>query len=293
MFAAVRPDLPARYILTISCVDRPGIVGAVGTFFAAQRCNIVDSAQFGGHDNGRFFMRVLFESFDSNATGDVLRERFATISLSYAMDWALHEAAARPNTLLLVSKLDHCLNDLLYRSKLGALPMTPVAIVSNHPDAATLAQGYGVPFHHLPVTPDTKPAQEAELYSLVEHYDVELTVLARYMQVLSDDLTRKLAGRAINIHHGLLPSFKGAKPYHQAYAQGVKLIGATAHYVTADLDEGPIIAQEVARVEYNMHVEDLVALGRDVECMTLAHAVKWHLERRVFLDGTRTIVFRD
>ena len=155
--------MPTRYILTISCIDRPGIVGAVGTFFAAQRCNIVDSAQFGGHDTGRFFMRVLFESFDAAATGDVLRERFTTISLPYAMDWALHEAAARPNTLLLVSRLDHCLNDLLYRSKLGALPMTPVAIVSNHTDAATLAQSYGVPFHHLPVTPDTKPAQEAEL----------------------------------------------------------------------------------------------------------------------------------
>ncbi len=209
------------------------------------------------------------------------------------MEWALYDAAARPNVLLLVSKLDHCLNDLLYRSRIGSVPMTPVAVASNHPDTAALAHSYGVPFYHLPVTATTRAAQEAELYALVERHDVELTVLARYMQILSDDLTHKLAGRAITIHHGLLPSFKGAKPYHQAYAQGVKLIGATAHYVTADLDEGPIIDQEVARVEYNMRVEDLIALGRDVECIALARAVKWHLERRVSLDGARTIVFRD
>ena len=281
-----------RYILTLSCTDRPGIVGAVGTFLAAQRCNIVDSAQFGDLDTGRFFMRVVFESLDTAAGGDELRERFRTIALPYAMQWALHDASARPNVLLLVSKLDHCLNDLLYRSKVGSLPMNPVAIVSNHADTATLAQSYGVPFHHLPVSTDTKPAQEAALYALLRRYDVELTVLARYMQVLSDDLSQKLAGRAINIHHGLLPSFKGAKPYHQAYAHGVKLVGATAHYVTADLDEGPIIDQEVARVEYNMRVDDLVALGRDVECIALARAVKWHLERRVFLNGAKTVVFR-
>lgn len=281
-----------RHILTLSCTDRTGIVGAVGTFLAAQRCYIVDSAQFGDIDTGRFFMRVQFESNDAAATGDALRERFAAVARPYAMQWALHDAAARPKVLLLVSKLDHCLNDLLYRSKVGSLPMTAVAVVSNHPDAEPLAQNYHVPFHHLPITASTKSAQEAELYGLIEGYGAELTVLARYMQVLSDDLSQKLAGRAINIHHGLLPSFKGAKPYHQAYARGVKLIGATAHYVTADLDEGPIIDQEVARVEYNMRIDDLVALGRDVECIALAKAVKWHLERRVFLNGAKTVVFR-
>ncbi|MBS0320591.1 MAG: formyltetrahydrofolate deformylase [Proteobacteria bacterium] len=284
--------MPARHVLTLSCTDQPGIVGAVGSFLAQQRCNIVDSAQFGDLDSGRFFMRVLFEALDEAPRDGALRAAFAAIAATYGMTWALHDAEARPPVLLLVSKQDHCLNDLLYRQRIGALPMTPVAIASNHRDAEGLAASYGVPFHHLPVTPDTKSAQEAELLSLIETTGAELVVLARYMQILSDDLARKLEGRAINIHHGLLPSFKGAKPYHQAYARGVKLIGATAHYVTGDLDEGPIIDQEVARVEYNMRVDDLVALGRDVECIALARAVRWHLEHRVFLNGGKTVVFR-
>ena len=284
--------MTSRYILTLSCTDRPGIVGAVGTFLALHRCNIIDSAQFGDLDTGHFFMRVLFEALAGAHGIDELTGKFSEVAATFGMGWAFHDASVKPKVLLLVSKLDHCLNDLLYRTKVGSLPMTPVGIASNHPDTAPLAASYGIPFHHLPITPETKPAQEAALYALVQQSGAELTVLARYMQILSDTLARQLEGRAINIHHGLLPSFKGAKPYHQAYARGVKLVGATAHYVTADLDEGPIIDQEVARVEYTMGVDDLVALGRDVECIALARAVKWHLERRVFLNGSKTVVFR-
>jgi formyltetrahydrofolate deformylase len=208
------------------------------------------------------------------------------------MSWAIHDAAHRPRVLILVSKQDHCLNDLLYRHKVGALRMDPVAIVSNHRDTAALAASYGIPFHWLPVTSATKAQQEAKLWDLIRACGAELVVLARYMQVLSDELARRLEGWAINIHHSFLPSFKGAKPYHQAYARGVKLIGATAHYVTHDLDEGPIIEQDVARVEYNMRPDDLVAVGRDVECLVLARAVRCHLEHRIFLNGPKTVVFR-
>jgi formyltetrahydrofolate deformylase len=285
-----------RHILTLSCKDRPGIVGAVGTFLADRGCNILESHQFGDVDTGRFFMRVVFEAVDPSVSAATLRASveapFAPIAASFGMRWALHDAAARPRVLVLVSKLDHCLNDLLYRQKIGALRMEPVAIVSNHRDTYRLAASYDIPFHHLPVTAATKPAQEAKLAALIDESGAELVVLARYMQILSDGLAAKLEGRAINIHHGLLPSFKGARPYHQAYERGVKLIGATAHYVTADLDEGPIIEQDVARVDYGMRAEDLVALGRDIECVVLARAVRFHLERRVFLDGVKTIVFR-
>lgn len=282
----------ARYILTLSCMDRPGIVGAVGTFLAEHGCNILESAQFDDEDTGRFLMRVVFEPVVSGVTHAGLDGAFAGIADRFGMQWAIHDAAHRPRVLIMVSKQDHCLNDLLYRYKVGALRMEPVAIVSNHLDTRQLAASYNIPFHHLPVTPETKAQQEAKLWNLVDEYRVELVVLARYMQVLSDDLARKLEGRAINIHHSFLPSFKGAKPYHQAYARGVKLIGATAHYVTRDLDEGPIIEQEVARVEYNMRADDLVALGRDVECLALARAVRCHLEHRVFLSGQKTVVFR-
>ena len=281
-----------RYILTLACTDRPGIVGAVGTLLAEAGCNIVESAQFGDVDTGRFFMRVVFEPVRSGIDSPVIERAFAAVASRFGMEWKLHDAHARPRVLILVSKQDHCLNDLLYRAKVGALPMTVAAIVSNHADTRPLAGAYGIAFHHLPVTHATKPAQEAALAALIDEAHVELVVLARYMQVLSDDLARRLAGRAINIHHGLLPSFKGARPYHQAYDRGVKLIGATAHYVTSDLDEGPIIEQEVARVDYNMRVDDLVALGRDVECVALARAVRFHLEQRVFLNGGKTVVFR-
>jgi len=281
-----------QFILTLSCRDRPGIVGAVGTCLAEYDCNIIDSAQFGDLDTAQFLMRVLFERLDGSTDPAPLASAFAAIAERFAMSWQMHDAAHKPRVLIMVSRLDHCLNDLLYRYKIGALPMNPVAIVSNHRDTYQLAASYNVPFFHLPVTSATKPAQEAKLWNLIEDERVELVVLARYMQVLSDDLCRKLEGRAINIHHSFLPSFKGAKPYHQAYARGVKLIGATAHYVTPELDEGPIIEQEVARVDYKMGIEDLAAVGRDAECQALARAVKYHLEHRVFLNGQKTVVFR-
>jgi len=286
------PVPPPRLVLTLSCTDRPGIVGAVGMFLAQSDCNIVESAQFGDVDHGRFFMRVVFEPLRAGATQASIEKAFARVAKAFGMDWAIHDAHRKARALILVSKQDHCLNDLLYRTRIGALPMVVAAIASNHGDAETLAASYGVPFHHLPVTAATKPKQEAKLRELIAQTGAELVILARYMQVMSDALARDLAGRAINIHHGLLPSFKGARPYHQAYDRGVKLIGATAHYVTSELDEGPIIDQEVARVDYTMRVDDLVALGRDVECLALARAVKVHLERRVFLNGAKTVVFR-
>jgi formyltetrahydrofolate deformylase len=283
---------PAQHVLTLSCGDRPGIVGAVGNFLADRKCNIIDSAQFGDPDTGRFFMRVVYDRLDPGSDPAALAAAFAEIAQRFAMRWEIHDATHRMRVLIMVSKLDHCLNDLLYRYKVGALPMQPVAVVSNHRDTYQLAASYGVPFFHLPVTAETKPQQEAKLWTLIEEERAELVVLARYMQVLSDGLCRKLEGRAINIHHSFLPSFRGAKPYHQAHERGVKLIGATAHYVTAELDEGPIIEQEVARVDYKMGVDDLAALGRDVECQALARAVKCHLEHRVFLNGRKTVVFR-
>lgn len=283
---------PPRLILTLACDDRPGIVGAVGTFLADQGCNIVESAQFGDPDTGHFMMRTVFEPLREAVTRSTLAPAFAEVGQRFAMQWELHDASERMRVLILVSKLDHCLNDLLYRYKVGQLSMNPVAIVSNHRDTYRLAASYDVPFHHLPVTPATKAVQEAKLEALIREYDADLVVLARYMQILSDDLAKKLEGRAINIHHSFLPSFKGARPYHQAYARGVKLIGATAHYVTGDLDEGPIIEQEVERVDYQMGPDALAAVGRDVECIALARAVRFHLEHRVFLNGAKTVVFK-
>ncbi|HEX8011786.1 MAG TPA: formyltetrahydrofolate deformylase, partial [Casimicrobiaceae bacterium] len=240
---AARPPTPTppQFILKLSCRDRPGIVGAVGNFLAERNCNIIDSAQFGDLDTGRFFMRVVYERLARAADSEALQAGFEETAARFAMRWEIHDAAYRPRVLIMVSKLDHCLNDLLYRYKIGALPMQPVAVVSNHRDTYQLAASYGIPFLHLPLTADTKAQQEAKLWSLIEEERSELVVLARYMQVLSDELCRKLEGRAINIHHSFLPSFRGAKPYHQAYERGVKVIGATAHYVTAELDEGPII----------------------------------------------------
>ena len=288
----MRPPLHPRFVLTLSCGDRPGIVAAVASFLAGNDCNVIDSAQFGDVDTGRFMMRVLLERLDGAPERPTLATTFAAVGERFAMRWALHDAAERPRVLIMVSKLDHCLNDLLYRYRIGALPMDPVAIVSNHRDSYQLAASYNVPFFHLPVTQQNKARQEAKLSAIIEEERAELVVLARYMQVLSNELCHKLEGRAINIHHSFLPGFKGAKPYHQAYARGVKLIGATAHYVTPELDEGPIIEQEVARVDYKMGADDLVALGRDVECLVLARAVKYHLEHRVFLNGQKTVVFR-
>jgi len=281
---------PEQYILTLSCPDRPGIVHAVSSYLFMTGGNIEDSRQFGDHDTGLFFMRVHF-SVDGAATLEGLRASFAAVGDSFRMDWQLHRAGARMRVLLMVSRYGHCLNDLLFRSRIDALPVEIAAVVSNHTDFAGLAGSYGVPFHHIPVTKDTRAEAEARLLELVERERVELVVLARYMQVLSDDLCKRLPGRIINIHHSFLPSFKGAKPYHQAHARGVKLIGATAHYVTADLDEGPIIEQEVERVGHESSPDQLVAVGRDVECQVLARAVKWHSEHRVLLNGSRTVVF--
>ncbi|WP_344439248.1 formyltetrahydrofolate deformylase [Kitasatospora nipponensis] len=283
---------PSQYVLTLSCPDKQGIVHAVSSYLFMTNCNIIDSQQFGDRDSdsGLFFMRVHF-SAEAPVSVESLRASFAAIGTSFGMEWALHPSAEKMRIVLMVSRFGHCLNDLLFRASIGALPVEIAAVVSNHTDFAELTASHGIPFVHIPVTRETKADAERRLLDLVEAEGVELVVLARYMQVLSDDLCKALSGRVINIHHSFLPSFKGAKPYHQAHARGVKLIGATAHYVTADLDEGPIIEQEVARVQHDVTPDQLVALGRDVECQALARAVKWHSEHRVLLNGTRTVVF--
>ncbi|HSA52339.1 MAG TPA: formyltetrahydrofolate deformylase [Yinghuangia sp.] len=288
--APVPAESAEQYVLTLSCPDKRGIVHAVASFLMMTGCNIVDSQQFGDRDTGLFFMRVHFTA-EENVTLDALRAGFTAVGASFQMDWQIHDADSRMRVIVMVSKFGHCLNDLLFRASIGALPVDIVAVVSNHRDFEELSASYGVPFHHIPVTRETKPEAEARLVELVRDLDVELVVLARYMQVLSNDLCKELEGRAINIHHSFLPSFKGAKPYHQAHARGVKLIGATAHYVTADLDEGPIIEQEVERVDHAVTPEQLVAVGRDVECQALSRAVKWHSEHRVLRNGSRTVVF--
>ncbi|MEU5267122.1 formyltetrahydrofolate deformylase [Streptomyces hygroscopicus] len=282
--------VPDQYVLTLSCPDKQGIVHAVSSYLFMTGCNIEDSQQFGDRDTGLFFMRVAFRAVSPVKVED-LRASFAAVGDSFQMDWAIHRADQKMRVLIMVSKFGHCLNDLLFRSRIGALPVEIAAVVSNHTDFEELVGSYGIPFHHIPVTKDTKREAEGRLLDLVRAEHVELVVLARYMQVLSDDLCKELSGRIINIHHSFLPSFKGAKPYHQAHARGVKLIGATAHYVTADLDEGPIIEQEVERVGHELTPDQLVAVGRDVECQALARAVKWHSERRVLLNGHRTVVF--
>ncbi|HET6354083.1 formyltetrahydrofolate deformylase [Streptomyces sp. NPDC002659] len=279
-----------QYVLTLSCPDKKGIVHAVSSYLYITGCNIEDSQQFGDRDTGLFFMRVHF-SAEEPVTVEKLRAGFAAVGESFRMDWQIHSAEEPMRIILMVSKFGHCLNDLLFRWRTGALPVEIAAVVANHTDFEELVTSYGIPFHHIPVTKDTKAAAEAQVLELVRAENVELVVLARYMQVLSDDLCKQLSGRIINIHHSFLPSFKGAKPYHQAHARGVKLIGATAHYVTADLDEGPIIEQEVERVGHQVTPEQLVAVGRDVECQALARAVKWHAEHRILLNGRRTVVF--
>lgn len=281
---------PPQYVLTMSCPDKQGIVHAVSSYLFMTGCNILDSQQFGDRETGLFFMRVHFEA-EPPVTVEKLRASFAAVGDSFRMDWQIHRSEERMRIILMVSKFGHCLNDLLFRSRIGALPVEIAAVVSNHTDFAELVGSYDIPFVHIPVTKATKDAAEAELLELVRSENIELVVLARYMQVLSDTLCKELSGRIINIHHSFLPSFKGAKPYHQAHARGVKLIGATAHYVTADLDEGPIIEQEVERVGHEVTPDQLVAIGRDVECQALARAVKWHSEHRVLLNGSRTVVF--
>jgi formyltetrahydrofolate deformylase len=280
----------STYILTLSCPDRTGIVHAVSGFLLERGGNIEEAAQYNDHDTGLFFMRVQFAC--EQADGATLEAQWGEFALTFGMTWDLHATAQPMRTVIMVSKEGHCLNDLLFRWKSGLLPLDIRAIVSNHREFYQLAASYNVPFHHIPVTTATKQQAEARQYEIIQAEGAELVVLARYMQILSDDLCRKLAGRAINIHHSFLPSFKGAKPYYQAHDRGVKLIGATAHYVTADLDEGPIIEQDVARVDHSKTVEDLTAQGRDTESQVLARAVKWHSEHRVLINGHKTVIFK-
>lgn len=285
-----------QYILNLSCLDQRGIVQRVSGFLAEHGCNIIDSAQFGDQQSKLFFMRVHFSAEDKALTEEVLRETFSALADTMQMNWQLHDALKKPRVLLMVSKIGHCLNDLLFRYKSGLLPVEIPAIVSNHTDFYQLAASYNIPFHHLPLAtgaPEAaKRAQEERILEIVKTADIDLIVLARYMQILSPEMCTALEGRAINIHHSFLPSFKGAKPYYQAHDRGVKLIGATAHFVTGHLDEGPIIEQDVARVDHAMDPATLTAIGRDVECVVLARAVKYFVEHRILLNGHKTVVFK-
>jgi formyltetrahydrofolate deformylase len=280
----------ATYILTLSCPDRLGLVHAVSGFLLERGGNIEEAAQYNDVDTGLFFMRVQFAC--PAVTQEVLNEQLSVLAQPFGMQWHLHARAQPMRTVIMVSKEGHCLNDLLFRWKCGLLQLDIRAIISNHREFYQLAASYNVPFHHFAVSATSKAQVEAKQYEIIQSEDAELVVLARYMQVLSDDLCHKLSGRTINIHHSFLPSFKGAKPYRQAHDRGVKLIGATAHYVTAELDEGPIIEQDVARVDHSKSVEDLAALGRDTESQVLARAVKWHSEHRVLINGHKTVIFK-
>ncbi|HZX26664.1 MAG TPA: formyltetrahydrofolate deformylase [Telluria sp.] len=286
----------SEYILTLSCKDRRGIVHRVSGFLAEHGCNIIDSAQFGDAESQLFFMRTHFALEDGAVTDAALRRDFDAFCAEMAMDGQLHDAHRKPRVMIMVSKIGHCLNDLLFRYKSGLLPVEIPAIVSNHMDFYQLAASYNIPFHHLPLAAGadeaTKLAQEARVLDLMRQHEVDLVVLARYMQILSPGLCEAMRGKAINIHHSFLPSFKGAKPYAQAHKRGVKLIGATAHFVTGDLDEGPIIEQDVERVDHAMDVDTLSAIGADVECVVLARAVKWFVEHRILPNGDKTVVFK-
>jgi formyltetrahydrofolate deformylase len=287
-----RPADSQHGVLVLSCKDAPGIVHAVSGLLVQERCTIVESHQFDSLTSGMFYMRVEFAHVDGAPLDlPALREAFEETAQRFEMSWRLADAAERQRVLIMVSQYAHCLNDLLFRNSVGELNLDVVAVVSNHPTLAGIAEFYGVPFHHIPVTRDTKAEAEAALLDVVRAERVQLVVLARYMQILSDDLCRQLGGQAINIHHSMLPSFKGARPYHQAHERGVKFIGATAHYVTADLDEGPIIEQEMLRVDHSSSPEELAARGREAETRALAHAVRWHTENRVIIHGNRTVVF--
>ena len=285
----------ATSILTLSCQDQRGIVQRVSGFLADHGCNILDSAQFGDTQSKLFFMRVHFQHEDTQLGFEELRAAFGKLATTMKMTWDMHDAAVKPRVLIMVSKIGHCLNDLLFRYRSGLLPVEIVGIVSNHTDFYQLAASYNIPFHHFPLatgaSAEAKQAQEQKVLDLVKTHQVDLVVLARYMQILSSSMCEALRGKAINIHHSFLPSFKGAKPYYQAHERGVKLIGATAHFVTGDLDEGPIIEQGVERVDHAMGPETLTAIGRDVECVVLARAVKWFVEHRILLNGHKTVVF--
>jgi formyltetrahydrofolate deformylase len=293
---SIPPELSttsASYILTATTRGRIGIIAAMAGFLAERGCYIDDMAQFDDLTTGQFFVRAVFRA-EAGKTPSLnrLTEEFKQVGERFDMEWSIQDGSTRKRVLIMVSKFDHCLNDLLYRWRTGELRIDIPAIVSNHPDLEPLALWHNIPFYHLPVTPETKAEQEAKLMDLVEETGTDLVVLARYMQILSSDLCERLSGRAINIHHSFLPGFKGAKPYHQAFERGVKLIGATAHYVTSDLDEGPIIEQVVERVDHSYRPEYLVAAGRQTECLALARAVAYDTEHRIFLNGNRTVVFR-
>jgi formyltetrahydrofolate deformylase len=288
-------DRGREFVLTLSCPDKPGIVYAVSSFLVQHSANILASQQYGEpateSPDGWFFMRVHFCLPSPGQPLAELERSFSWVAEAFHMTWQLHEAAARVRTLIMVSRLGHCLNDLLFRWKTGSLPVDVAGVVSNHPDFGELAASYRIPFHHIPVTPQDRAAAESQLLDVIDGTGADLIVLARYMQILSGEVCKRVEGRMINIHHSFLPSFKGAKPYHQAHARGVKLVGATAHYVTPDLDEGPIIEQDVIRVNHALSAERLAEAGRDVEAQVLARAVTWHAEHRVLLNGDRTVVF--
>jgi formyltetrahydrofolate deformylase len=298
---AEEPAAGVEHVMTVDCAESPGIVHAVSGFLLNHGCDIIDIKQYRDKGEGHFFMRVHFSSAQESPAHESpaqesfteeLRRDFTPVAEQWQMNWQLEPHGRKRRVLVMVSKMGHCLNDLLFRAGTGDIPVEIVAVVSNHREQEELVQWHGIPFFHLPVTKDTKSDAEARLLELVDEFDVELVVLARYMQVLSDDLSAKLAGRTINIHHSFLPSFKGAKPYHQAYERGVKTVGATAHYVNAELDEGPIISQQVIDVDHTYTADDLVAVGRDAECAALRNAVRWHCEGRILLLGNRTVILR-
>lgn len=279
------------YILLMSCQDTVGIVAAVSGFLSHHKAFIAESSQYSDLDTNRFFMRIVFLPDAANPGLPYYAEKFSEVAQRFSMDWSMHDAGRKARVLILVSKFDHCLNDLLYRYRTGALPVEIAGVVSNHPDLESIVRWHDIPFHHLPVGPNNRAAQEKQIMDLIKSQTIDLVVLARYMQVLSADMCKSLAGRAINIHHSFLPGFKGANPYAQAHARGVKLIGATAHYVTPDLDEGPIIEQEAQRIDHTRTTEQLRAIGRDIENIVLARAVLYHIEHRVFINGRKTVVF--
>jgi formyltetrahydrofolate deformylase len=285
------PSDPVRFVLTLSCGDRRGIVAAVANSITSQDCNIVESAQYGDPETERFFMRVAFAA-PPKVSEDGFIRAFHPVATAFGFDWQLHDVKVRPRVLILVSNIGHCLNDLLYRHAIGQLPMELVAVVSNHETMRRRVESDGLRYVYLPITPQSKASQEATIAETVDRERIDLVVLARYMQILSAGFAEKLTGRTINIHHSFLPSFVGARPYHRAHERGVKLIGATAHYVTADLDAGPIIEQDVERVDHSMSVDDLIATGRDIEARVLARAIRFHLGHRVLINGQRTVVFR-
>ncbi|MEY4619432.1 MAG: hypothetical protein RIS65_604 [Pseudomonadota bacterium] len=281
----------ADFVLLIVCDDRKGIVAAVANSIASQDCNIVESSQYGDEATGRFFMRIAI-ACPAGSTKESFEAAFLPVATAFQLEWRIHDLRKKLRAMIMVSQGGHCLNDLLYRTATKRLPMEITSVVSNHQNWQRRAEHEGIPFYHLPVTPENKLEQEAKLLAMVEEQNVDLVILARYMQVLSDQLCRKLDGRVINIHHSFLPGFKGAKPYHRAYERGVKMVGATAHYVTPDLDEGPIITQDVSIVDHADTVDDLIAQGQETESRVLSRAVKLHLEHRVMLNGNRTIVFK-